>query len=136
MVDYMPVSDNGTLPFTLTVGATAVVGGNLLDINADDTVIPALGALHPIGVAAFDASTGARVTVFPVSGVLHETALFSGVAVLAGAPIAAATAPFAGRASTGALTTLAQAGTLIGVCVRGNTGNSLGGAKVRWLGIA
>jgi hypothetical protein len=58
---------------SLTCSA-AVTGGQLLAVSGNGTVAPAAAAADDaIGVAAFDAGTNERVTVYPF-GVVHETA--------------------------------------------------------------
>lgn len=63
MADYIPLYD-GAVPATHTTSA-AVTGGTLLSVSGDGTVatMAAAGA-SCVGVAAFDAASGARVTVF------------------------------------------------------------------------
>lgn len=134
MSDYTPVnSDNAA--YTMTVGATAVSGGMLVDVGATDgTCIPALGVKRPIGVAAHDAPIGGRVTVYVLPGMVHEILIKSGVTPGVGAPIMPATT--AGQIDTGTLATLAAAGTLIGVCIKGSgvagDGTSV---KARFIGV-
>lgn len=63
MPDYAPIF-NGLPPFTATV-ATAVVGGNVVEVAATGTVGPAGAAsVKVIGVAAQDAAANASVTLF------------------------------------------------------------------------
>jgi hypothetical protein len=131
--DYTPVNADAG-PFTATASAT-IAGGQLLDATGDGTVGPAAGTLHPVGVAAHDAPSGGRVSVFPLLGYVHEVAIKNTVAIAAGAPIVAA-ASAAGKVDTGTLATVAAAGTLIGVCVKGGTGNAGGTVLARFVGIA
>lgn len=71
MSDYLPVFLPGTA-VTLTASA-AITGGQLLAVSGSGTVAPAAaGSAAYIGVAASDAASGARVTVYP-RGVIHET---------------------------------------------------------------
>lgn len=121
MADYSPVVANGTKPYPRTVGATAVVGGTLVSVSADNAVVPCTTGDHPIGVAAQDAATGARVSVWPLSGVIHELRPQGTVAISAGNPIIAGTT---GYCNTGTLATVAAAGTLIGVCTKAGTGGT------------
>jgi len=49
---------------TMTVGATAVVGGNVVKLSGNRTVIPTVAAADlPCGVALHDAAVGEKVTV-------------------------------------------------------------------------
>jgi hypothetical protein len=127
MGDYQPVAPADVLPFTLTAGGT-IVGGNLVELSASDTVIQGAGANRPIGVAAHDAVSGQRMTIWPLADLIHESPVQGTVAVAAGAPITGGTT---GTVNTGVLGTLAAAGTLVGICVRGATGP----AKARWIGV-
>ena len=84
MADYSPLFDQSPLPLTTTA---AVTGGQLLIISGPGTVAPSSAASGAwIGVAAFDAATGSRVTVH-TGGVQLLTA--SG-AIPAGSRVAAA----------------------------------------------
>lgn len=88
MADYTPYMKPGKNP-TLTVGATAVVGGNLVMLSAAKTVIPTTGATNAwIGVAVQDAAIGAKVHT--TSGGIQE--LVANGAVAAGADVGAAAA--------------------------------------------
>jgi len=127
MSDYQPVNCSDTLPFTKTAGAT-IAGGQLVTISADNTVSPCTTGDHSIGVAAHDASTGQRVTVWPLDGVIHETSPQGVVAISAGNPVIAGTT---GLINTGTLATVAAAGTLLGICTKGGTG---GTSKAQWIG--
>jgi predicted RecA/RadA family phage recombinase len=63
MADYQPLFNPGKA-YTRQTSA-AVVGGQLLVISGSGTVAPATVATHSwLGVAAFDAASGANVTVF------------------------------------------------------------------------
>lgn len=86
MADYSPLFDQSPLPLTTSA---AVTGGQVLIISGSGTVAPSATASGAwIGVAAFDAATGTRVTVH-TGGVQLVTA--SG-AITAGATVAAAAA--------------------------------------------
>ncbi|MFB4275736.1 capsid cement protein [Nonomuraea sp. MTCD27] len=125
MADYAPVYYGGTEPFSMTASAT-IVGGQVLFASGVGTVAPTAGANGAIvGVAAHDATSGQRVTVWPVTGVMHETTTPAGVT--AGAALASAAA---GGVDSGTLATLAAAGTLIGTA----TSTATGGNKCRWIG--
>lgn len=63
MSDYLPLHKPGQA-YTRTTSA-AVVGGNLLSVSGSGTVAPSAAADADVcGVAAFDAASGASVTVF------------------------------------------------------------------------
>jgi hypothetical protein len=128
MPDYQPVNASDVLPFTKTVGATAVTGGQLVSVSGDNTVIPSTAGDHSIGVAAHDAGIGLRVSVWPLSGVIHESTPQGVVAVAAGVPVIAGTTGFI---NTAALGVAAAAGTLLGTCTKGGTG---GTSKAQWIG--
>ena len=86
MADYSPVY----LPaeaFSATTSA-AVTGGTLAEVSGNGTVGPAgAGSTKVIGVFAFDAASGARVTVHPLVQV-HEVVAAAGIT--AGATLKAA----------------------------------------------
>jgi hypothetical protein len=87
MADYQPLFNPGKA-YTRQTSA-AVVGGQLLVISGSGTVAPAATATHSwLGVAAFDAASGANVTVFS-EGVQRIVATGS---VTAGSTVEAATA--------------------------------------------
>jgi hypothetical protein len=100
MADYTPVFTNGTAPWTLQA-SVAVTGGRLVEVTGNGTVGPAGAAsLKVLGVAAFDAATGAKVDVWPLAGLTHKItasgAIAAGDNLAAGAagvvsPIAAGT---------------------------------------------
>lgn len=72
MADYTPIYTVNQLPFTSTT-STTVTGGQMLAVSGTGTVGPAAaGSLAVIGVAGHDAATGARVTVHPLAGLVHE----------------------------------------------------------------
>lgn len=79
MADYVPVFAPGK-DITLTVGATAVVGGNLVALSAANTVIPTAASTAAwVGVATTDAAVGARVGV--TSGGVQELVAAGAIAV-------------------------------------------------------
>lgn len=127
MADYQPVNGTDTLPFTKTVGATAVSGGMLVSISGDNLVVPSTAGDHSIGVAAFDAPIGGRVTVWPLSGVVHEVVVQGVLVLAAGNDVIAGTTGFI---KAGTLATDAAAGTLLGICTKGATGP----AKAQFIG--
>jgi hypothetical protein len=127
MGDYAPVNTD-SFSITLTVGSGGVTGRQLLKMSADDTVVPCAATTDvPVGVAAFDAVAGGRVTVLLLPGYLHELPLDSGVAATFG------TAVFASGVTPGRISSVA--GTVkVGTVVRGGTGNAGGTAYARVLG--
>lgn len=83
MADYVPIFLPGKR-VTLTVGATAVVAGNLLFPGATaKTVIPTTGSVLWLGVAAMDGAIGSKVAV--LSGGVQE--LVASAAVALGAAV-------------------------------------------------
>jgi hypothetical protein len=125
MADYTPVYSGGAVPFTLTTSA-AVTGGQVLVASAAGTVGPSAGASAvAIGVAAHDAASGGKVTVWPLANVVHELTTTGTVTALDGV-----TSGTAGTVATGVVATVAAAGTLIGIALTtATTGN-----KVRFVG--
>lgn len=118
MADYVPVFAPGQ-DISLTTSA-AVTGGQLLVISGNDTVAASSAASAAwVGVAAFDAASGAKVTVH--SGGVHELLLAAdaaaGVNVVAGA--AGAVTPYVGGTHT--------VDQIVGLVVRG----ALAAAKAR-----
>jgi hypothetical protein len=88
MADYIPIFKPGT-DITQTVGATAVVAGNLVALSAANTVIPTTAATAAwLGVATTDAAIGAKVGI--TSGGVQE--LVASAAIAAGALVVAAAA--------------------------------------------
>jgi hypothetical protein len=128
--DYQPLNPSNTLPYTKTVGATAVVGGTLVSISGDNLVVPSTTGDHPVGVAAHDAGIGGRVTIWPLDGVIHEITMQGVIAAVAGNALIAGTTGFL---NTSALGAAAAAGTLIGICTRGGTGGT-GTGKAQFIG--
>lgn len=125
MPDYTPIHSGGAIPFTLTASAD-VTGGRLVASSGNFQVAPAGAASATVlGVAAHDALSGAKVTVWPLRNVTHEITstgtLAAGDGVVSGA---------AGVAATATIATAAAAGTLLGVAEAAATG----GAVVRFLG--
>ena len=120
MPDYSPVNSSDTTPFSATATA-AITGGTLVTVSGDGSVAPSTTGDHSIGVAAQDAAVGAKVTVWPLSGVIHEIRPQGAVAITAGLPVIAGTTGFL---NTGALGASAAAGTLLGICTRGGTGGT------------
>lgn len=89
MADYGVVFPTGAAPITLQASAT-VTGGRLVETTGNSTVGPAGAAsTKVIGVAAFDAASGAKVDVWPLPGIVHEVtasgAISAGDGIIAGA---------------------------------------------------
>jgi Uncharacterized conserved protein (DUF2190) len=126
MADYTPVFAAGMLPFTSQASAT-VTGGQVLYASGASTVAPTAGANGAVvGVAAMDAASGAKVTIWPIArGTVHETVTPSGVT--AGNALTSSTS---GGVDSGTLATIAAAGTLLGTALTTATA----GNKCRWTG--
>lgn len=119
MADYTPVYTGGAEPFSATTSA-AVTGGQVLVWSGANTVAPG-GADSTVvaGVAAHDAASGARVSVWPIDGVIHE--LLATGAISAGAGVVSDAA--AGTVKTASIATAAAAGTLIGTAINAASGS-------------
>lgn len=88
MADYLPKFTPGQA-VTFTAGATAVVGGRLVELSTANTVVPAgADSAKVIGVAGFDAKTGEHVTVYTRAGGIHR--LVASAAIAVGAKVIAA----------------------------------------------
>ncbi|WP_031165963.1 capsid cement protein [Streptosporangium roseum] len=88
MGDYIPVYTPGEA-YGMTASA-AITGGQQVEVTGSGTVGPAAAdSLKVIGVAAFDAASGARVTVWS-SHVVHEVTNGSGATITAGDLLSAA----------------------------------------------
>lgn len=123
MGDYTPVNNVDT--FTSTASA-AITGGQLVTASGSGTVAPSTTGDHSIGVAMFDAPSGGRVTCAVLPAAIHEVVVQTGT-ITAGTPVIAGTT---GTANTGALGTVAAAGTLIGIALTTATAPN----KVRFIG--
>jgi hypothetical protein len=125
MADYTPVYSGGVEPVTFTTSG-AVTGGQVLVVSATGTVAAAAGvSAVVVGIAAHDAASGARVTVWPITNVIHEIVATGTVTALDGISSAAA-----GIVQTVAVATGAAAGTLIGIALTTATNPN----KVRFMG--
>lgn len=125
MADYTPVYAAGSEPFTSQASAT-ITGGQVVYASGVGTVAPTAGANGAVvGVAAQDAASGAKVTVWPLCNIVHETVTPAGVT--AGNALSSSTS---GGVDSGTLATLAAAGTLIGTA----TTTATTGLKCRWIG--
>jgi hypothetical protein len=122
MADYTPIYDGGVNPFTATTSA-AVTGGRLVAVSGAGTVAHAAAdSLAVVGVAAHDAASGARVTVWPMDNCIHE--LLSTGAITASAT-AGVVADAAGTVKAATIGTAAAAGSLVGVAM-----TTVGGAAL------
>jgi hypothetical protein len=120
MGDYQPIVSGGAKPWTATTSG-AVTGGRLLAESGSGTVAHAAAdATDVVGVAAFDAGSGAKVTVWPLDGVVHE--LEASGAITTGAGIAS---DANGQVKTGVIATLAAAGSLVGTALTTAAGSPL-----------
>jgi hypothetical protein len=125
MSDYSPVYSGGVLPYTMAASAT-ITGGQVVFVSGVSTVAPTAGANGAAcGVAAHDAASGARVSVWPLVGPVHETVTPAGVT--AGNALTSSTS---GGVDSGTLATIAAAGTFIGTAITTATA----GLKTRWTG--
>lgn len=112
MSDYQPPYEGGVEPFTVSTSA-AVTGGQVLEWTGVNTVAPTSGiSAKVVGVAAFDAASGARISVWPLDGVIHE--LTSSGAITAGGGVESAASGAVAAAAT-SIAASSAAGTLIGV---------------------
>lgn len=122
MADYTPVYAAGVVPWTATTSA-AVTGGRVLAISGNGTVAHA-GAASTVacGVAAHDAASGAKVSVWPLDGVVHELEAASAITAAGGIQTAAA-----GQVDpvTTSIAAGAAAGTLIGTAATTAAGSPL-----------
>lgn len=125
MADYTPVFTGGAIPMTLTAGG-AITGGTFVSASGTNSVTTSGAASATVvGVAAHDAASGAKVTVWPLRNVTHEIASTGTIA--AGDGIATGAS---GVAATVVIATGAAAGTLVGIAETPATG----GALVRFIG--
>lgn len=128
MADYVPVYTGDQKPSSHTTSA-AVTGGRLVAVSGVGTVAHAGAASTTVvGVAAFDAASGARVSVWPIDGVVHE--LEAASAITQGGGIQAAANGQVDPATT-SIAAASAAGTLIGTATTTATGSPL---KVRFSG--
>lgn len=128
MADYVPVYTGEVQPSSHTTSA-AVTGGRLVAVSGVGTVAQAGAASTTvIGVAAFDAASGARVSVWPIDGVIHE--LEAASAITQGGGIQAAANGQVDPATT-SIAAASAAGTLLGVATTTAAGSPL---KVRFSG--
>lgn len=109
MGDYQPVYTGGAKPFTATTSG-AVTGGNVLAQSGNGTVgVAGAASAIVVGVAAHDALSGGKVSVWPLEGVVHElvaaNAITQGGGVQSGATgqVDPATTSIAAAAALGTL---------------------------------
>jgi hypothetical protein len=121
MPDYSPPYANGAAPFTVT--ASAVVTGGTVVESTTTGACAATGAASSkvLGVAAHDAPSGGRISIWPLPGVVHEVTNTAGNTV--GDNIVSAAG---GLVAQGAL----ALGTALGTAVA----TAGVGAKTRFLG--
>ncbi len=120
MADYTPVFTGGVVPFTATTSA-AVTGGRVVASSATGTVAHAAAdSTVAVGVAAHDAASGAKVTVWPIDNCHHE--LEASGAITAGAGVVT---DANGQVKTATIATAAAAGTLIGTALTTAAGSPL-----------
>jgi hypothetical protein len=123
MSDYVPVTDCG--PYSYTASAT-ITGGQLLELTGDNAVQPAaVTSAKVVGVAAFDAVSGAKVTTYGIDK-LHETPVASGQSLTAGNPVKAGASGTVQEYVVGT----DPINSFLGVCVQGATAGNL----ARWRG--
>ena len=120
MADYLPIHDGGQTPFTFTTSA-AVTGGRVVAVSGSGTVAHAAAdSAVVVGVAAFDAASGGKVTVWPLEGCVHELEASGAITAAAGVVTDAN-----GQVKTATIATAAAAGTLIGTAVTTAAGSPL-----------
>jgi Uncharacterized conserved protein (DUF2190) len=130
MSDYSPPRPGGAVPFTSQASAS-ITGGRLVSVSGDGTVAHSTAGDASIGVAAHDAASGAKVSVWPLANVTHEVPITASVAITAGNDIVPAAN---GLANKGTLATDAAAGTLVGIALNTKTGDGANGVSVRFIG--
>lgn len=125
MADYTPVFTGGAIPKTMQASG-AIVGGTFVS-QAGAGLVATSGAASAtvVGIAAHDAASGAKVTVWPLRNVTHEIASTGTIAANDGIQTGAS-----GVAATATIATAAAAGTLVGVAESAATGGNL----VRFIG--
>lgn len=120
MSDYQPVFSGGAKPFTGTTSG-AVTGGRVLAISGSGTVAHAAAdSAVVVGVAAHDAASGAKVTIWPMVGVIHEIEASGAITAAAGVVTDAN-----GQVKSATIATAAAAGTLIGTAATTAAGSPL-----------
>jgi hypothetical protein len=120
--DYTPVFTNGSIPFT-SQASGAITGGDCVIVSGNGTVAASGAGGIAIGVAAHDATSGQKVTVWPLRCV-HET--------LAGVAGVTAAARLKVGATAGKLIT--DAAPAIGVTIGDALTTAAQDATLRWIG--
>ncbi len=111
MADYVPKIEDGPMPATTSA---AVTGRQVLEVSGNGTVAPTTGAsTKVVGVAAFDAASGAKVTVKPITRDSVHRLTASGAITWGDSVTSAA----AGAVATVVAATGAAAGTRIGIAL-------------------
>jgi hypothetical protein len=112
MADYTPIFTGGQIPFTMQASG-AVTGGTLLAMTTTPGQVSTAGvSALCIGVAAHDAATGTKITVWPIDGVTHEITVLAATTITAGDGVISAAG---GLVNTSAVAAAAAAGTLLGI---------------------
>ncbi|WP_446218810.1 hypothetical protein [Micromonospora sp. IBHARD004] len=128
MADYTPVYVNGISPFTKTASAT-ITGGQVVSASGVGTVAPSGAAVGTVvGVAAHDAASGARVSVWPLVNIEHELTVGTGTVTATGGVQTGASGTV--DPATTSIAAASAAGTLIGIA----TTTAASGSKVRFVG--
>ena len=118
MADYQPMFSGGAKPWTATTSG-AVTGGRCAAQSGSGTVAHAgADSAAVVGVFAHDAGSGAKVTVWPLDGVVHE--LEASGAITQGAGVVT---DANGQVKTAAIGTAAALGTLIGTALTTTAGS-------------
>lgn len=122
MAEYVPVYTGEVKPAGYTTSA-AVIGGRVLAVSATGTVAHAAAASTvAVGVAAHDAASGGRVTVWPLEGVVHD--LEAASAITAAGGVQTATDGKVDPVTT-SIAAGSAAGTLIGTALTTAAGSPL-----------
>jgi hypothetical protein len=127
VADYTPVYTGDVKPLTKTASAT-ITGGQVVETTTASNVGPAgAGSLKSVGVAAHDAASGTKVTVWPLANVEHEIVVVAAGTVTVGDGVITGAA---GTVNTSGVAVAAAAGTLIGIASTTATAPN----KVRFVG--
>lgn len=122
MSDYTPVFTNGSVPFTSQASGT-ITGGDVVIVSGSGTVAAAGAGGIGVGVAAHDAVSGQKLTVWPLKCV-HET--LAGVAGVTAANLLKV------GASAGKL--INDAAPAVGVTIGSALTTAAADATLRWIG--
>lgn len=130
MADYTPVYTGGVKPFSLAASA-AVTGGQLVVVSGAGTVAnSAATSALVVGVAAHDAASGGRVSVWPLANCIHEVPVGTGTVTAGDGVVSAAAQNGSVISAPTSIATQAAAGTLIGIALTTATATN----KVRFIG--